>query len=107
MKPETLAGQVPAYAGTLAAMRAAGRVFGVRAVADELRLQLSGQPRDDSEIARAIARAGVEQSSWPAGEGRFQLQPFLSSASSRRSGTSSLSGPSCRWRAGGCRWRPR
>jgi osmotically-inducible protein OsmY len=51
----TLTGRVPAYAGSLAAMRAAGRVAGVRAVADELRMQLSGQPRDDSDIARAIA----------------------------------------------------
>jgi BON domain len=51
----TLTGRVPAYAESLAAVRAAGRVAGVRAVADELRVQLSGQPRDDSDIARAIA----------------------------------------------------
>ena len=51
----TLTGRVPAYAEGLAAVQAAGRVAGVRAVADELRVQLSGQPRDDSDIARAIA----------------------------------------------------
>ena len=51
----TLTGRVPAYAESLAAVRAAGRVGRRRAVADELRVQPSGQPRDDCGHARAIA----------------------------------------------------
>jgi osmotically-inducible protein OsmY len=51
----TVTGYVPVYAGKLAADRAAARVYGVRAVADEIQVRLQGEPRDDSEIARAIA----------------------------------------------------
>jgi osmotically-inducible protein OsmY len=32
-----------------------GHVYGVKAVADDIKVQLSGLPRDDSDIARAIA----------------------------------------------------
>jgi osmotically-inducible protein OsmY len=53
----TLTGRTPAYAEKLAAVRAASRVDGVKAVVDELKVRLSGEPRDDSEIARAIAHA--------------------------------------------------
>jgi osmotically-inducible protein OsmY len=52
----TLTGEVSSYAEKVAAVKAVERVFGVRAVADELRV---GPPdeslRDDVEIAEAIA----------------------------------------------------
>ncbi len=51
----TLTGRVPTYAQRLAAARAAERVYGVKAVANDLKVKLSGAPRDDSDIARAIA----------------------------------------------------
>jgi osmotically-inducible protein OsmY len=51
----TLTGHTPTYAETLAAGRAAERVYGVKAVANDLKVQLAGMPRDDSEIATAIA----------------------------------------------------
>ena len=51
----TLTGHVPTYAQMLAAVRAAERVYGVKAVANDLKVKLSGAPRDDSDIARAIA----------------------------------------------------
>ena len=44
-----------AYAEKLAAARAAERVYGVKAVANDLKVQLSRAPRDDSDIAKAIA----------------------------------------------------
>lgn len=51
----TLTGTVTSYAEKLAAARAAERVYGVKAVANDLKVQLPGSPRDDSDIARAIA----------------------------------------------------
>jgi hypothetical protein len=51
----TLTGHVPSYAEKLAAARAAERVYGVKAVANDLKVQFSRAPRDDSDIARAIA----------------------------------------------------
>jgi osmotically-inducible protein OsmY len=51
-----LTGRVPSYPEEMAAARAAERVYGVKAVAIELTVTLSGPPRDDSEIAQAIAR---------------------------------------------------
>ena len=51
----TLTGKVPSYAEKLAAAQAAERVYGVRVVANELKVALAGTPRDDSDIARAIA----------------------------------------------------
>ena len=53
--PVTLTGHVPSYAEKLAAARAAERVYGVKAVANDLKVQFSRAPRDDSDIARAIA----------------------------------------------------
>jgi osmotically-inducible protein OsmY len=51
-----LAGRVSAYGEKLAAVRAAERVHGVRAVADELEVQLSpSSVRDDSDVATSIA----------------------------------------------------
>src|ERR1700757_4301608 len=51
----TLTGSVPSYAQRLVAVRAAERVYGVKAVANELKVKLAAAPRDDSDIARAIA----------------------------------------------------
>jgi osmotically-inducible protein OsmY len=51
----TLTGTIDSYAGKLAAERAAKRVRGVRAVANDLRVTLMGQ-RGDSEIAHDAAR---------------------------------------------------
>ena len=51
----TLTGHVSSYAEKLAVARAAERVYGVKAVANELEVRLSGLPRDDSDIATAIA----------------------------------------------------
>ena len=51
----TLTGHVPSYAEKLAAARAAERVYGVKAVANDLKVQLSRAPRDDSDVARARA----------------------------------------------------
>ena len=50
----TLTGHVTKYAQKLAAALAAERVRGVKAVANELTVHLSGE-RDDEDIARAIA----------------------------------------------------
>jgi osmotically-inducible protein OsmY len=51
----TLTGHTSTYAEKLAAARAAERVYGVKAVANEVKVKLTGEPRDDSDIARAIA----------------------------------------------------
>ena len=51
----TLTGTVPSYAEKLAAARAAERVYGVKAVANDLKVKLPGSPRDDSGIATTIA----------------------------------------------------
>ena len=51
----TLTGSVPSYAEKLAAAQAAERVYGVKAVANDLKVKLPGTPRDDADIATAIA----------------------------------------------------
>lgn len=51
----TLTGSVPSYAEKLAAVQAAERVYGVKAVANDLKVKLPGTPRDDADIATAIA----------------------------------------------------
>jgi hypothetical protein len=62
----TLTGHASSYAEKLAAARAVERVYGVKAVANDLKVRLSGAPRDDSDIARAIAHGGtVLQTSLP------------------------------------------
>lgn len=54
----TLNGHVPNYAVKTRAVKAAERVFGVRAVADEIEVRLpSSQKHDDSTIAEAIAQS--------------------------------------------------
>src|SRR5580693_10781339 len=51
----TLTGHTESYAEKLAAERAAERVYGVKAVANDLKVRLSGAPRDDGDVVRAIA----------------------------------------------------
>lgn len=54
----TLGGHVKSYAEKIAAERAAKRVFGVKAVADEIEVKVPGTGlRDDSAIAEAVADA--------------------------------------------------
>jgi len=54
----TLAGHVKSFAEKVAAERAAKRVFGVKAVADEVEVKVRGsEERDDSAIAEALADA--------------------------------------------------
>jgi osmotically-inducible protein OsmY len=50
-----LSGHVPSYAEKLAAAQAAERVNGVKAVANDLKVEHPGAPRDDVDIAEAIA----------------------------------------------------
>jgi len=53
-----LTGHVPTYAEKWAAVKAAERVYGVRAVADEIKVKLSkSSVRDDLDIAEQIANA--------------------------------------------------
>jgi osmotically-inducible protein OsmY len=52
----TLSGVIDSYAGKLAAERAAKRVHGVRAVANDLQVTLR-RPRSDTDIANDAARA--------------------------------------------------
>ncbi len=53
----TLSGHASSYTQKLDAVHAAERVDGVTAVADELEVHLSGDPRDDADVAKAIADA--------------------------------------------------
>ena len=50
-----LSGHVPSYAEKVAAAQAAERVNGVKAVANDLKVERPGAPRDDVDIAEAIA----------------------------------------------------
>jgi osmotically-inducible protein OsmY len=50
-----LSGHVPSYGEKLAAGQAAERVNGVKAIANDLKVELPGAPRDDVDIAEAIA----------------------------------------------------
>jgi osmotically-inducible protein OsmY len=85
----TLTGHVPTYAQKLAAVRAAERVEGVKAVANEIKVELAGMGRDDADIVAAIARIlewnvqipegavhGRVESGWVilAGEVRYDFQ---------------------------------
>jgi osmotically-inducible protein OsmY len=51
----TLTGHTPTYAAKLAAAQAAERVYGVKAVANDIKVKLAGEPRDDTDIAQSIA----------------------------------------------------
>jgi osmotically-inducible protein OsmY len=70
----TVGGHAPTYAEKLTAVRAAERVCGVRAVADEIKVRVAGQPRDDSDIARAIAHVLEWNTQIPEGKVRAQVR---------------------------------
>ena len=70
----TLTGRVPTYGQKLAAARAASRVYGVKAVADELQIKLFGEPRDDSDVARAIAHVLEWNTNIPEGKVHARVQ---------------------------------
>src|SRR6201986_5643873 len=70
----TLTGSVPTYAQKLVAARAAERVYGVKAVANELKVKLASAPRDDSDIARAIAHVLEWNVQVPEGKVHAQVQ---------------------------------
>jgi len=62
----TLTGRVPTYAEKYAAARAAARVTGVKAVANELEVGLlPADQRSDEDIARSVANALVSNTSIP------------------------------------------
>jgi len=70
----TLTGNVRPYGHKLATVRAASRVYGVKAVADELRVKLDTDPRDDSDIARAIAHVLEWNTQIPEGQVHARVQ---------------------------------
>jgi osmotically-inducible protein OsmY len=70
----TLTGHAADYAEKVAADRAAARVRGVRAVADDVQVRVPGQPRDDSDLARVIARILPGDSQIPEGAVRARVQ---------------------------------
>ena len=70
----TLTGHTSSYAEKLAAARAAERVYGVKAVANDLEVRLPGAPRDDSDIATAIAHVLENNVQIPAGRVQARVQ---------------------------------
>jgi osmotically-inducible protein OsmY len=70
----TLTGHVPSYAEKLAAARAVERVYGVKAVANDLTVKLAGDPRDDSDIATAIAHVLENNVQIPEGRVHARVQ---------------------------------
>jgi osmotically-inducible protein OsmY len=70
----TLTGNVSTYVEKLAAARAAERVYGVKAVANELEVKLAGAPRDDSDIATAIAHVLDNNVQIPEGKVHARVQ---------------------------------
>jgi osmotically-inducible protein OsmY len=70
----TLTGQVRTYGEKLAAARGAARGYGVKAAADHLKVQLAGAPRDDSDIARAIAHVLENNTQTPEGRVHARVQ---------------------------------
>ena len=70
----TLTGHTPTYAEKLTAARAAERVFGVKAVANDTKVKLTGAPRDDTDIARAIAHVLEWNTQVPVGRVHARVQ---------------------------------
>jgi osmotically-inducible protein OsmY len=70
----TLTGAVSTYAQKYAAVRSASWVYGVKAVADELTVKPTGEPRDDSDIARAIAHILDNNTQIPEGKVHAQVR---------------------------------
>ena len=70
----TLTGQVPTYAERLAAARAAERVYGVKAVANELKVKLAGAPQEPERRKRGIDLTNAALG-WPVG--RLYVQRYF------------------------------
>jgi osmotically-inducible protein OsmY len=70
----TLTGHTASYAEKLGAERAAERVYGVKAVANDIKVQLPGDPRDDGEIATAIAHVLDNNVQVPQGQVRAKVE---------------------------------
>jgi osmotically-inducible protein OsmY len=70
----TLTGAVSTYAQKFAAVRSASWVYGVKTVADELTVKPTGEPRDDSDIARAIAHILDNNTQIPEGKVHAQVR---------------------------------
>ena len=70
----TLTGDVATSAQRLAAARAAERVYGVKAVVNHLKVEVAGAPRDDTDIARAIAHAMEWNVQVPEGKVQARVQ---------------------------------
>ncbi len=71
----TLTGYVDTYAEKLAAERAAMRVFGVRGVAEEIKVRLpTSHERSDEDIAQAAASALQWNPSVPSGRVKVQVE---------------------------------
>jgi osmotically-inducible protein OsmY len=70
----TLTGHTPSYAEKLTAARAAERVYGVKAVANDTKVKLTGAPRDDTDIARAIAHVLEWNTQVPVGRVHARVQ---------------------------------
>jgi osmotically-inducible protein OsmY len=69
-----LTGHASTYAEKLAAARAGARVYGVRAVADDVEVRLSGEPMNDEDIARAIAHVLESNTQIPEGDAMARVQ---------------------------------
>jgi len=70
----TLTGHAPSYAEKVAAASATARIFGVKAVADDVEVHLPGEPRDDADIARSIAHVLESNTQIPEGGVRARVQ---------------------------------
>jgi hypothetical protein len=69
----TLTGHVSTYSEKLAAAEAAERVYGVKAVANDLEVRLT-DTRDDSDIAKAIAHVLDSNTNIPTGQVRARVE---------------------------------
>jgi osmotically-inducible protein OsmY len=70
----TLTGHVTSYGAKLAAARAAERVYGVKAVANDIEVRLTEPVREDSHIAQAIAHILDWNVNIPAGQVKARVQ---------------------------------
>lgn len=70
----TLTGHVASYAEKLAAVRAAERVYAVKAVANDIEVRLLDRLRDDSDIAQTIAHVLEWNVNIPSGRVHARVQ---------------------------------
>src|SRR2546429_7716719 len=63
----TLTGHTSTYGEKLAAARAAERVYGAKAVANDIKAKPSGDPRDGSALPQALPPALANNTPLPAG----------------------------------------